>query len=136
MDILLTNVITGLSALIGGLLGFVLARWLETLKYQDQIRLKAEIIAELLAESQGHSDEIKKLNKLRYQAYLWLPCDIAVELSKLTSHDKDAKTLAAVLIDVRKHLRGKDKLKAGDIQSYYEKNVAYMPSQIGSARHE
>ncbi|EGQ8088784.1 hypothetical protein MOU99_004267, partial [Vibrio vulnificus] len=50
---------------------------------QKEIRLKGEIVAELLAEwiRKGHKLDYHQLNKLSFQAFIWLPKDLAEELS-------------------------------------------------------
>lgn len=50
---------------------------------QKEIRLKGEIVAELLAEwiKTGHKLDYHQLNKLSFQAYIWLPKQLAEDLS-------------------------------------------------------
>lgn len=53
------------------------------LESQKEIRLKGEIVSELLAEwirKEGFLD-YNLLNKLSFQAYIWLPKDLAEDLS-------------------------------------------------------
>lgn len=75
------------------------------------IRLKSEIIAELVSEWIGKKNEYSEfteLNKLSFQAFLWLPAELAVELSDTLSHQDSAEDIRTILIKVRKHLLGKD----------------------------
>jgi len=83
------------------------------------IRLKSEIIAELVSEWIGKKDEYaeyKELNRLSFQAFLWLPAELAEELSNTLSHQKSSDDIRTILIKVRKHLLDKtDNLKPEDV---------------------
>lgn len=75
------------------------------------IRLKSEIIAELVSEWIGKKDvyaEYKELNRLSFQAFLWLPSELAQELSDTLSHQDNADDIRTILIKVRKHLLDKN----------------------------
>ena len=73
-----------------------------------QTRLRAELVAELLAEWTSPNEDLKKLRELTFKAFLWLPKDVAEKLSELLSHKQgDIRT---VLSQVRQILleEGKD----------------------------
>ena len=77
---------------------------------QKEIRLKAEVVADLFAEWIRTNDEINRyqLNKLSFQAFLWLPNNLAEDLSHCLSHTQNAKDIRVLLTDIRKHLQGHD----------------------------
>ena len=52
------------------------------IEHEKEIRLKAELIAELMAEWLKKDINYHKLNELSFKAFLWLPKDIATDLSK------------------------------------------------------
>ncbi|MFJ5437871.1 hypothetical protein ACIPT2_08375 [Pectobacterium brasiliense] len=67
-----------------------------------QKRMKAELMAELMAEWLSPSEDRKKLRELTFKAFLWLPKDIAEELSGVLSHKSgDFRKLIGM---VREHL--------------------------------
>jgi len=86
------------------------ARQLEAAKHQDQVRLKAACIAELLAEWLSMPDDFKRLNNLTFEAFLWLPDNIASDLSNVLSHKPGLITVRDVLLKVRMHLYAADTL--------------------------
>ena len=62
-------------------------RKLERFRFEQQRRERAAMIAELFAEWIAKSPDVKRLNQLSFEASLWLPANIVVELSKrLTLH--------------------------------------------------
>lgn len=69
-----------------------------------QIRLKAELVAELLAEWHTSNQDRKKLRELTFKAFLWLPKDLALKLSSLLSHGSPRVDIRDVVIDVRRLL--------------------------------
>jgi hypothetical protein len=80
------------------------------LESQKEIRLKGEIVSELLAEwirKEGKLD-YNLLNKLSFQAYIWLPKELAEDLSNSLAHQKNAKDIRLLLKEIRTYLQGKD----------------------------
>lgn len=73
-----------------------------------EIRLKAALIAELFAEWASNNPDRKRLRQLTFEAFLWLPEPLAVELSKILSHDDGAIDMRTYVIEVRKFLLGND----------------------------
>ncbi|MBU0908744.1 MAG: hypothetical protein KKA54_03535 [Proteobacteria bacterium] len=107
-------------------IGFLLRSWIATrlrwsikheydkkmleVESQKEIRLKGEIVADLLAEwirKSGNLD-YHQLNRLTFQAFLWLPKDLAEELSNSLTQATNSKDVRALLVDIRKYLHGKD----------------------------
>lgn len=93
---------------------------------QREIRLKGEIVAELLAQwirTNGNLD-YHQLNKLTFQAFLWLPKELAEDLSNLLSHKPGAKDVRQILIDIREYLHGKsDGLEPKDVIVFNEREI-------------
>ncbi|MGI2068303.1 hypothetical protein [Shewanella sp. MF08487] len=80
------------------------------LESQKEIRLKGEIVSELLAEwirKEGFLD-YNLLNKLSFQAYIWLPKDLAEDLSNSLANKDGAKDVRLLLNDIRTYLQGED----------------------------
>jgi hypothetical protein len=96
------------------------------LESQREIRLKGEVVADLLAQwirKNGNLD-YHELNRLTFQAFLWLPTDLAEELSNCLARKSGAKNIREVLIDIRKYLHGNtDTLKANNIIVFDEPEV-------------
>lgn len=72
------------------------------------LKQKSELIAELIAEWLSNPADTKKLHELTFQAFLWLPKNIASDLSNTLSHSADAKGAKEIIADVRAHLLGED----------------------------
>lgn len=88
-------------------------------EYESELRRRerAQLVAELLAEWMStppddamSPDQRKKLNKLSFEATLWLPEEIASELSQVLQHDPRAPNMFDLLLQVRTHLSGPHQL--------------------------
>jgi hypothetical protein len=80
---------------------------LEDFRFQFKQREQAALIAELLAEwSSGHYDP-KRLNRLIWEASLWLPAETVTELSKIVGNSPAARPMKQLLVEVRSHIKGK-----------------------------
>jgi len=78
---------------------------LEEYKYNIGIRRKAEQVAKLLALWIERPQEREELNRLTFECFLWLPDDIAQDLSKLFNYqEEDNITIRSVLFKIRQHL--------------------------------
>ncbi|MFC3032552.1 hypothetical protein ACFOEE_08480 [Pseudoalteromonas fenneropenaei] len=77
---------------------------------QREVRLKGEIVAELLAEwiKKNGSHDYHQLNRLSFQAYLWLPKELAEDLSNSLAHKQGAKDVRLLLKEIRTYLQGED----------------------------
>ncbi len=75
-------------------------------KYKNKIesRKKAELLAELLLEWLSFPESQTKLNKLTFEAFLWLPDEIAQDLSNLLAHNRNAPEIRDILLKIRKYL--------------------------------
>jgi hypothetical protein len=91
-------------------------RQMELFRFDQRRRERAAMIAELFAEWIAKPADVKRLNRLSFEASLWLPDDIVVELSKRLTNTADAKNIKDLLVDVRRHLMGKpDAVEPGHI---------------------
>jgi len=88
---------------------------LEEWKKSEQIRVKSEAIASLLAEWMSFPDDQRTLNKLTFEAYLWLPTDILRLLTKTLTHAPTAPNARDILWHVRKHLLEDETLASWEI---------------------
>jgi hypothetical protein len=78
-----------------------------------EVRLRAELVADLMAEWIKKDLDCHRLNQLSFQAFLWLPPQLARDLSNTLAHKSGADDLRSILQKVRKHLLG----EADDLES-------------------
>ncbi|MGS0498744.1 hypothetical protein ACU8V4_16735 [Pseudoalteromonas mariniglutinosa] len=101
---------------------------------QKEMRLKGEVVADLLAEwlKKNGKLDYHQLNKLTFQAFLWLPKELAEDLSNCLSHKPGAKDVRNILIDIRKHLHGRDDgLKSKEVIVFHEPDIMGTPNYSG-----
>lgn len=125
MDIWIASLISSIStAVLISILVFLSKTWitkriqysikheydrkLSQIEHDREVRLKAELVAELLSEWINKNDDKQKLNELTFKAFLWLPPEIAAELSDTLSHKNDAPNVRVIIDKVRKHLLGRN----------------------------
>lgn len=79
-------------------------------EHQREIRIKGEIVAELLAQwiRRNGALDYYELNRMSFQAFIWLPPDIAKDLSDTLSHKSQSVDLRALIKRVRTYLQGHD----------------------------
>ncbi|MFZ2863769.1 MAG: hypothetical protein WA440_03380 [Ignavibacteriaceae bacterium] len=80
----------------------------EDYKRDQLIKQKSELIGDLLSEWISHPEDQKKLNQLTFEAFLWLPKEIANDLSDTLSHKNNAKSIREIISAVRIHLLGEE----------------------------
>jgi len=74
---------------------------------QREIRQRAALIAELLSAWIAKPvPDRNELNRLSFEAFLWLPQNIATDLSNTLSHKPGAPNIRDLIVMVRKHLLG------------------------------
>jgi len=74
---------------------------------QREIRLRAALIADLLACWLANTDDSRReMNRLSFEAFLWLPQDVAEKLSDTLAHTPGAKSVPELIAEVRKLLLG------------------------------
>lgn len=83
-------------------------RKLEGYKIEVKRKEQAAIVAEAIAEWAANPtkiEDIKRLQKLVWEATLWLPDDLAADFNNMLAHH--GKTPKEVLIAIKSHLWGK-----------------------------
>jgi hypothetical protein len=80
---------------------------LEEFRLQFKQREQAAVIAELLAEWSSGQYDPKRLNRLIWEASLWLPAETVAEISKVVRNSPDARPVKQLLVEVRGHIKGK-----------------------------
>lgn len=116
-----------LIALLFGVLQWLIALWIKTrvtqsIKHEYDIKLEniksdiylcnqrkqqSAMVAELLAEWVKKSDDKSKLNKLLWEASLWLPDEEAKDINNLLAC-QGIITTKMMIIKIRKIIHGKD----------------------------
>ncbi|MBI0275339.1 hypothetical protein I6H07_05750 [Hafnia alvei] len=81
---------------------------LEKQKRQHELRMKSALIAELMAEWVSIPGDRKQLRKLTNEAFLWLPADLATELSERLSLGAGDPGYHEFMNKIRKYLQGQD----------------------------
>jgi hypothetical protein len=105
---------TGINAVLIAAIQLLATNWLkahfdrqlELFRFEQLRRERAAMIAELFAEWVSKPTDSKRLNQLTWEASLWLPADIILELSKRLSNATDAKDMKEIIVAVRRHLIG------------------------------
>ena len=139
------------SIIASSVIAFLAKSWIEArirasieYEYKRQFSLfereldrkeKVELVAEVLAEyiktplSEPVSrDQRTLLNKLSFKTTLWLPTEVAIELSKRLQNQPDAKTLFDIVLMARRVLIGDDSLSPKDITYWgYDKEQSNPP---------
>ncbi len=95
---------------------------LEEIKYDIKKREQAADIATALTEWISEPIDYKKLNEAVWRSTLWLPDNIAIELNKLLSHNKEAKTTKQLLVEVKKLINGGKTELTPEIIVHFKKN--------------
>ena len=129
------------ATIAGSVLTWLLSKWLgariegsirheydkRKADYENETkrRERAQLIADLMAEWMDSpvdgtmaSEQRKRLNKLSFEATLWLPEDIARELSRVLQSDPTAPNMFELLLGVRTHLSGKHNLTVKDVTQW------------------
>jgi len=110
------------SSVLALALAFILKKWigarieksiehaynvrLEGIREDIAVKNRAALVADLLSEWLSRPKDSTKLNRLTFEAYLWLPRNIADDLSRRLANQADAPDVRTLLGQVRKHLLG------------------------------
>jgi len=93
---------------------------IEVDRRNHEVRMKSALLAELMAEWMSTPQDRKKLRQLTNEAFLWLPQELAKELSKVLSHDPSTIGYRNFMKKVRVHLLGDDDgLEPSDIITFH-----------------
>lgn len=77
---------------------------------QKANKVRAELVSELLLEFYKKTPDTDKLNKLAFEAALWLPKEIVEDLTKLLARHNPAPDIKDILVKTRKFLLGEDEI--------------------------
>jgi hypothetical protein len=103
-------------------------------KKREQAALVAEAIAEWIAYP-TEVEDIKKLQKLVWEATLWLPDDLAKNFNDMLAHKE--KTAKEMLVEVKSHIwQQETKLEPDDIVHFElskKSNKSMQPTADASA---
>ncbi|MBK8245291.1 MAG: hypothetical protein IPK88_17835 [Saprospiraceae bacterium] len=81
---------------------------LEDYKIDQLIKLKADMIAELILEFNKKNGDSNRLNKLAFDASLWLPKNLVEMMTKMLIKEPNAPHYKQVLAEFRVHLLGEN----------------------------
>ena len=143
MQTVIISIISSISTIAFlGFIGFLLRSWIiERLKasikheyalkileveHQREIRLKGEIVSELLAQCIRKNGNINyhELNRLSFQAFIWLPKNLAEKLSSSLSHQAGSEDLRSLIKEIRTYLRESDDgFQAKDVIVFNEPDI-------------
>jgi hypothetical protein len=97
----------------------VYSKQVEDYKTELSMRAQAAMVASLFAEWISITPDLKELNRLAWEATLWLPDDIALEVNKRLQNRADAKDIKIILVDIKGLIHGqKSKMNPMDITHY------------------
>jgi protein subunit release factor A len=89
-----------------------------TLSFNSKKREESALVAELLAEWVSKPETHKTVNKLLWEASLWLPDEETKELNNLLAHEGDITT-KQMLVKIRKIIQGcETTVTADDLTSF------------------
>ena len=147
-QIVVISIISSVSTIsILGFISYLLRSWIierlkASIKYeydlkllelerQREIRLKSEIVSELLAQWIRKSDKLDyhELNRLSFQAFIWLPKNLAEKLSSSLSHQHGSQDLRNLIKEIRTYLQEEDDgFKAKDVIVFNEPDIYGTPN--------
>ena len=100
-------------------------------EHQREIRLKGEIVSELLAQWIRKNGKIDyyELNRLSFQAFIWLPKNLAEKLSSALSQQPGSNDLRSLITEIRIYLQESDDgFKAKDVIVFNEPDIYGTPN--------
>jgi hypothetical protein len=81
---------------------------LENMRQDIAVKNRAALVSDLLSEWLSRPEDRTRLNRLTFEAFLWLPPDIADALSRRLANTPDAPDVRSIISDVRKYLLGRN----------------------------
>jgi hypothetical protein len=103
---------------------------LERIREDARIREKSQLIAELFAEWIRFPEDQTRLNQLTLEAFLWLPDDIAEDLSGLLSHKRPELEIRELVARVRLHLLGSTSITHREIIIFTQESSLRQQDQM------
>lgn len=89
---------------------------LEKVRIEEVKRQKAILIAELLSEWIARPEDVKILNKLTFEAFIWLPKATTQKLSQVLSHQTEKENFRTLIAEIRELILGsKEGIEPGTI---------------------
>lgn len=138
----MTQVLTSLLAggVAGSIVAFLLKTWIEArvkasidheygrrlelfrrqLDEQQKIAVVSQLLAEWISFPKGELTPQQRigLNRLSFEATLWLPAELAIALSKRLQNKPDAKGTVEILLLAREQLTGDSSLAPQHVTSW------------------
>lgn len=106
-----------------------LASYEAAIVQQQEIRQRAALMADLLSSWLKIGADRDELNKLSFEAFLWLPQEIAADLSNTLAHKPGAPSVRDLIIKTRQHLLGsQDSLTSPEVIVFPE-TVGYRSTR-------
>jgi hypothetical protein len=100
--------VLGWMALLQALAIFIIKLVLEnTVKFEFRKREQAALVASLFAEWIDNPKDRKELNRLTWEATLWLPDELARAVNKRLNNAPDAKNMKVILVEVKGLIQGR-----------------------------
>ena len=94
------------------------------LKFEFRKREQAAMVASLFAEWIDWPNERKELNRLTWEATLWLPDKLAKEVNKRLVNAPEAKNIKEILVSIKGLIQGrKSSLNPADIVHFEKKKI-------------
>ena len=95
-----------------------LERYKKEIDFEKTKLEKSALVAELLSEWKSKPEDKTKLNRLLWEASLWLPDEEAININNLLAHETDI-TLKQMIIKIRNLIHKKEtKLTNQDLTSF------------------
>ena len=112
-----------LGVIVGGLIAAGTAYLLDQRRESRDKRQKIAIVSQMLADwisspknlEQLTAEQRNALNRLSFEAALWLPSELVIALNKRLRNQSDAKSTGELLLLARKELTGDSSLKSGHV---------------------
>ncbi len=113
----------GIIVILQALSIFIIKLILEnSIKFEFKKREQAAIIASLFAEWIDNPKERKDLNRLAWEATLWLPDNLAKEVNKRLANEPEAKKTKEILVSIKELIQGhKSSLNPAEIVHFPKK---------------
>lgn len=111
---------------------FILKLILEnSIKFEFRKREQATMVASLFAEWIDNPKERKDLNRLAWEATLWLPDNLAKEVNKRLANAPDAKKTKEILVSIRELIQGhKSSLNPTEIVHFPKNQVNELEERL------
>jgi hypothetical protein len=119
------QIILGALVVLQTLAIFILKSILgNTIKFEFRKREQAAMVAALFAEWVERPTTLRELNRLTWEATLWLPDELAREVNNRLANAEGAKNIKEILVDIKGLIQGrKSSLNPSDIVHFRKNEV-------------